>query len=115
MWIKKILQKIYKKLFVSKNTYRVKFQVLNLSDDIIWSKYHDIAWFCDDAIMHTDKEFNGVWAIYGNNKKNIATVIYDKRNTDVIEIQKYLEKYGLRIKQIKNVPLKKLFFKFIEM
>lgn len=109
-----MLLDIYRKFFLSKDEYRVKFKIFNHPNDNIWVRYHDISYLCNEIILSEGKKPNGVWAIYGNSKKNIVVVVYNKHNITINKIEELLRGYGLEIKQIQNRPLKKLLFGLIE-
>ncbi len=110
MTIKQILQKIYRKLFISKNSYQVKFEVLNMQDDKIWDNYHhSVYYFCDEVILCKGKLPNGSFDILGHDKTNTIDVPYDRRYITIDEIQKFLESYGMQVRKIENKPFKKIF------
>lgn len=96
----------------SEHTYEVTFQVLNMGDDL-WNPYHhSVGYFCDEIILNQGKKPNGTWDVHGHDETNTISVVYNKRQITVPEIQNFLESYGLKIEKVKDTAFKKFLGSF---
>ena len=106
--MKKFFQKTIRGILYRPYCYNVWFQVLDNSEDKVLSENHnDIAYICDEKIMHQGLKPNGTWGIFGHNKNKTIDVPYDSRKISVEQIKNFLENYGFKVKEIKNKLMKR--------
>lgn len=101
--MKNIIKSI-KNIFYSKEINCTDFTIENINNDLL-KKYHDIGWFCHEALHH--QLIKNIIDMYKSG--SFLKIVYHKKERTVESLIHDLKQLGLDVKVLKTKPLFSLF------